>query len=98
MTQAIIASAIVAAAMAAILLGKSTTWHRHSVNIHIHDTYFVLPHWFLVIFILSLLTFVFGATAAYCHAFKKTGYNLLGIAGLLGMVGLWLYIRGVFKQ
>jgi hypothetical protein len=96
MKQGIIAAALVAAALAIILLGKATTWRRDSIDIHIHDTYFILPYWLLALFILTLLTLVFGATAACSHTFKKKGYNLLAIAGLLGMAGLWLYIRGVF--
>jgi hypothetical protein len=98
MIQGFIATALVAAAIAILLLGKATTWHRHSVNIHIHDTFFILPYWLLALFIVLLLTLVFGATAACCYAFKKKGYNLLAIAGLLGMAGLWLYTKGVFKQ
>lgn len=97
MKQAIIAAAIVAAPLAIILFGKATTWERHNITIHIHDAYFVLTYWLLTLIMLSLLTFVFGATAACCYGFKKTGYNLLGIAGLLCMVGLWLYIRGIIK-
>jgi hypothetical protein len=96
MKQGFIAMVIVAIPLAIILFGKATTCQRDSVTIHIHDTYLILPHWHLAIFVVSILMFAFGATAACFNAFKKTGYNLLGIAGLLCIVGMWLYISDIF--
>lgn len=96
MKQALIATAIVIIPLAIILLGKETQWYRDSIAIHIHDTYFILPYWLLAIFMVSLLTLVFGATAACCYRLKKKGYNLLTLMGLLGMVGFWCYYKMVF--
>ena len=96
MKKALIATAIVIIPLAIILLGKETQWYSDRIAIHIHDTYFILPYWLFAIFIVSLLTLVFSATAACCYRLKMKGYNLLVLMGLLGMVGSWCYYKMVF--
>ena len=59
-----------------------------SIDIHIHDTYFVLSYWIVTIGIISLLFFAFSLGVSLSFKFKKKLFNWLLLISSAGLISI----------
>ena len=76
-----------------IIFFYSATYIGNSaIDIHFHDTYFVIAHWYFLILYFFMLTFLFSLIACFVSKFRKKTYKWILLISSLEILTFFAYV------
>jgi heme/copper-type cytochrome/quinol oxidase subunit 1 len=81
-----------------IFIANQTFLGNSAIDIHLHDTYFVVTNTTLFLIIFLVLSFLISLIASLISKFRKPIFNWILFLSSLGILALFVYYYILFRK